>query len=72
MQPVWQGYLVTVRLCDPWLWAGLLVKSGCADRAEPVAIEEDRPRPLVAPGIDQEKRLESILADDIKILGLGP
>ena len=35
-------------------------------------IEEDRPRPLVAAGIDEEKRLESILADDIKILGLGP
>jgi hypothetical protein len=34
-------------------------------------IEEDRPRPLVAAGIDEEKRLESILADDIRILGLG-
>ena len=35
-------------------------------------IEDDRPRPLVAEGIDQERRLESILADDISILGLGP
>lgn len=35
-------------------------------------IEEDHPRPLVAAGIDEEKRLESILADDISILGLGP
>jgi hypothetical protein len=34
-------------------------------------IEEDRPRPLAAAGIDQERRLESILADDIGILGLG-
>jgi hypothetical protein len=35
-------------------------------------IVEDRPRPLVAAGIGEEKRLESILADDISILGLGP
>jgi hypothetical protein len=35
-------------------------------------IEEDRPRQLIAAGIDEERRLESILADDIKILGLGP
>lgn len=35
-------------------------------------IEEDRPRPLAAAGIGEEKRLESILADDISILGLGP
>lgn len=35
-------------------------------------IEEDRPRALVAAGIDEERRLESILADDIEILGLGP
>jgi hypothetical protein len=35
-------------------------------------IEEDRPRPFVTGGINEERRLESILADDIKILGLGP
>jgi len=35
-------------------------------------IEEDRPRPVVTGGINEERRLESILADDIKILGLGP
>ena len=35
-------------------------------------IEDDRPHPLVAAGIDQERRLESILADDISVLGLGP
>lgn len=34
-------------------------------------IEDDRPHPLVAAGIDQERRLESILADDISVLGLG-
>jgi hypothetical protein len=35
-------------------------------------IEDDRPHPLSAAGIDEERRLESILADDIMILGLGP
>jgi hypothetical protein len=35
-------------------------------------IEEDRPRPVVTGGISQESRLESILADDVTILGLGP
>ena len=34
-------------------------------------IEEDRPRPLAGAGIGEEKRLESIIADDVKILGLG-
>lgn len=35
-------------------------------------IEEDSPRPVVPRGIDEERRLESILADDIKVLGFGP
>lgn len=35
-------------------------------------IEHDRPRPLVAAGIGEEKRLESVIADDVAILGLGP
>jgi hypothetical protein len=35
-------------------------------------IENDRPRPLSAAGIGEERRLESIIADDVKILGLGP
>ena len=35
-------------------------------------IEEDRPRPLLMEGIDEEKRLESVIADDMAILGLGP
>lgn len=35
-------------------------------------IEEDRPRPVVTGGINEERRLESILVDDIKVLGLGP
>jgi hypothetical protein len=47
------------------------------DRAVPIEmhlwrIEDDRPRLLIASGIDEEKRLEAILADDIAILGLGP
>ena len=35
-------------------------------------IEENRPRPLVMEGIDEEKRLESVIADDLAILGLRP
>src|SRR5689334_16545503 len=34
-------------------------------------IEEDRPRPVVATGIGEEQRLESIIAADVEILGLG-
>jgi hypothetical protein len=35
-------------------------------------IQNDRPLPLLAAGIGEEKRLESIIADDVGILGLGP
>lgn len=35
-------------------------------------IEENRPRALVTEGIDEEERLESVIADDMAILGLGP
>lgn len=35
-------------------------------------IEEDRPRSLIGGGIGEEARLESIIADDVAILGLGP
>ncbi len=35
-------------------------------------IEENRPRPLVMEGIDEEERLEAVIADDMAILGLGP
>src|SRR4051794_19410957 len=34
-------------------------------------IDEDRPVPVVAVGIDEEERLESIIAHDVEILGLG-
>jgi hypothetical protein len=35
-------------------------------------IQDDRPRSLAASGIGEEQRLESIIADDVEILGLGP
>ena len=35
-------------------------------------IEEDRPRLLIGGGIGEEARLESIIADDVTILGFGP
>ena len=35
-------------------------------------IEDDRPRPVTAAGIGEESRLESVIADDLGILGLGP
>jgi hypothetical protein len=34
-------------------------------------IDENRPQPLVMEGIDEERRLESVIADDMAILGLG-
>lgn len=34
-------------------------------------IEDDRPSPVVAAGIGEEERLESIIAHDVEILGLG-
>lgn len=35
-------------------------------------IDDDRPVPVAAAGIGEERRLESIIADDLAILGLGP
>jgi hypothetical protein len=35
-------------------------------------IDDDRPVPIAAAGIGEERRLESIIADDLAILGLGP
>jgi len=35
-------------------------------------IQNDRPVPVAAAGIDEERRLESVIADDLAILGLGP
>jgi hypothetical protein len=35
-------------------------------------IQDDRPVPVALAGIGEEKRLESIIADDSSILGLGP
>jgi hypothetical protein len=35
-------------------------------------IEADRLRPVVAAGIGEEERLESLIARDVEILGLGP
>jgi hypothetical protein len=57
---VWQGCLVTCSLEIPWLRAGLLIKSGCADRDEPVA---DRGRSAAPARCCRDRRGEALRVD---------